>query len=387
MAQLGPSDVVFAEATPEQQRLSWELNGVSWAAPMSVPNYIARETHLSQQDLSRDGGCKYWVLHLKSDPATIVASCETTRKTVLIARRAGDGISPPSVRRGVGYSIASVYTNPDYRRRGMAALLLNKVQKFMDGDGADCSALYSDIGKHYYANLGWAVFPSDQATLHLLPPAPEEPGPNSNLEPFVPSHPDATRPLVMADLPPLCAADEAALEARFNALPAKGGNDNDGEGSTHVAFLPSFEQISWQLAREEFMTRAMFGASVERRGAMTADGKAWVCWDHDWREKKLKVMRLVTIRGGEAADRVGDITALLEAALAEASAWGLQKVLVWNPDAETTVACKNVGNAHEDRVKLILDERLNGSIPSLRWKDGEDTRDTVWVDNQYYCWC
>ncbi|KAK1768899.1 hypothetical protein QBC33DRAFT_469436 [Phialemonium atrogriseum] len=376
---LSPSDVVFAEATPEQQRRAWELNGVSWAPPLSLPDYLEREKHLSQQELARDGGCKYWVLHLKSDPSTIVASCETTRKPVLIAGAPGE-----PVRRGVGYGIASVYTDPAYRRQGMATLMLAKVQEFLDRE-ADCSALYSDIGRHYYGNLGWPAFPSDQATLHLEPPSPAEPGPDSGLQPFVPSDPPATRPLARSDLPPLCAADEALLESRLGApLPAGGG----GAGMARVAFVPSFAQISWQLAREDFMARKLFGVSVERRGAVTADGKAWVVWDHDWREKKLKVMRLVATHdgGGEAGERIAALKALLEAALAEASAWGLQKVLVWNPDGEVTVACKAVGNAHEDSVKLVLDERLDGSIPSFRWR-GEDKRDTIWEDNYYYCWC
>lgn len=390
MAQLGPADVVFAEATPEQRELSWKLNAPSWAPPLSVADYLGRERHLAQQDLSRNGGCRYWVLHLKSNPITIVASCETLRRPALIASRSADGISPPSVRRGFGYGIASVYTNPDYRRRGMAALLLNKVQQFMDNDGADCSVLYSDIGKHYYSNLGWNVFPSDQATLHLLSSPPSlEPGPNSGLEPFAQTSPEATQPLTKDSLLQFCAADEAELEARLSAPPTANGGDNDEEeGSTRIAFLPTVDQISWQLAREGFITQAMFGVPLTRRGAATADGKAWISWIHDWKEKKLKVMRLVTTHGDEAAaERVEALTALLEAALAEASAWGLLQVLVWNPDGKTTVACKAVGNAHEDTVKLIMDERPSESIPSLRWKNGADTQDTVWIDNQCYCWC
>jgi hypothetical protein len=62
-------------------------------------------------------------------------------KTVLIADR------HTGYREEKAWAIASVYTPIKFRRQGMAALLLNEVKKWFDGE-ADCetSFLYSDIG-------------------------------------------------------------------------------------------------------------------------------------------------------------------------------------------------------------------------------------------------
>lgn len=355
-------DVVFTKATPELQQLSWRLNGVSWAAPMDIDKYIARETHLSQQELSRDGRNIYWVLHPKGDPSTIVASCESVKKTVFIAGRGSGGFTEAS-----GYAIASVYTNPEYRRLGMASYMLRQLQEYMDTD-SECSALYSDIGKVYYASLGWPVFPSDQATIHL------------ETDKFAVPDPPGTRHLSLDELEPLCDKDVDALMAKMKTLAGD-------EEKLHVAFAPSFSQVSWQLAREAFMAEAMFNKKIERRGAITNDGKSWIYWDHDWREKKLKILRIVTSESSTEEEKTWHTMELLRAAVAEAMGWGLPKVLVWNPDATTTRGIKGLSNFHENEVKIIFDERTDGSIPCFRWKGGKSVKDTVWEENHYFCWC
>ncbi|KAK0703561.1 hypothetical protein B0T26DRAFT_657799 [Lasiosphaeria miniovina] len=379
---LSASDVVLAEGTPEQRQLAWQLNGVSWAPPMPIDTYVAREEQLSQHELCRDGRCKYWVIYLKGYPRQIIASCETTRKTVLIAR---DGVS----RKGHGYAIASVYTNPAYRRLGMAAFLLRRVQEQMDLD-SDFSVLYSDIGRSYYSSLGWRVFPSYQVTLSLVgraaPPSPttatSSPPPSPPV-PFQHSQPARTRHLKLEDLPALCEQDETYLAQQFAALPS-------GDGMTHVAFSPSFAQISWQLTRAGFMAERLFGGkAVPNKGAITESGRSWLYWHHDFRERKLKVLRIVSLLDEATAEqqRIVDNKVLLEAALAEASAWGLPSVLVWDPDEHTTLGCKAAGNTHPEDVKIVFDERKDKSVPSFRWARGEDSRQTVWEDSFYYCWC
>lgn len=356
-----PDMAIFVEASPEQRKIAWRLNGEVWAAPMSIDDYISRETYLSEQDLSREGRCTYRVLFRKGDPQHIVASCESTKKRVLIAGR-GQGF-----REGFGYGIASIYTNPKHRRLGMAALMLKRLQDVIDKD-SDCSVLYSDIGRQYYSNLGWSVFPAEQATLYLLPGGD-----------FKISQPGRTKFVTKEEIRPLCDRDVADLTARF-----RGMADN---ARMHVAFVPDYAQIAWQLAREEFMARAMYKKDVQNRGAITDDACSWVYWDHDWHGKKLKVQRIITPESASAEQRAADMTALLEAALAEAKAWGLQKVLVWNPDETMTRGIKEVGNIHETDVPIIFDERSDGSIPSFRWVGGKDVSNTVWEENFYYCWC
>lgn len=370
--KLTTDDVVFTRANDSLRKLAWRLNGESWAAPMEIDQYVERESHLSTQELSKDGRCVYWVLTHKDDGTHIVASCESTKKTVFIAGK-GTGVNDGFVE-ATGYAIASVYTNPDYRRLGMAAYMLRKLQENMDAD-SECSVLYSDIGKTYYANLGWDTFPSDQATIHL------------HADKFnLPDNPK-TRYLTIDELPPLCEKDVAAMKVKFATLAAD-------HTKTHVAFAPDFAQISWQLAREQFMAGIMFKRQIERRGAITTSGRSWVYWDHDWREKKLKILRFVTLdpdsdvetTGAVASeeDKVWDLVELLRAAAAEAAQWGLKKVLIWSPDAMTTQGIKGFHNVYEKEVDVIFDERTDGSIPSFRWKDGRSTADTRWEDNHYY---
>jgi hypothetical protein len=34
-----------------------------------------------------------------------------------------------------------------------------------------------------------------------------------------------------------------------------------------------------------------------------------------------------------------------------------------------------------------LEERDDGSIPSLRWREGRPVDNVVWELNEYYAWC
>lgn len=367
---LTTEDVVFAKADLELQKLAWRLNGEAWAAPISIDDYIAREYHLSQQDLSKEGRCMYWVLTHKDDPTHVVASCESFKKTVFIAGH-GTGINDGFLET-TGYVVASVYTNPKYRRLGMAAYMLQKLQEHMDTD-SECSVLYSDIGKLYYASLGWDVFPSDQATIYL------QSGDFSVPQP-------AARYLALEDLKPLCDQDVAQVKAKFQRLASD-------HRKTHVAFSPSYAQISWLLVREQFMAGILFKREIERRGAISSNGRSWVYWEHDWRGKQLKVLKIVNLEsdpetGVTVMDeaKIWDIVELLQAAAAEAAEWGLQKVLLWNPDDNTTRGIKGFHNYHAEEADVVFDER-NSSIPSLRWKGGRGKDATIWEDNYYYCWC
>ncbi|GAB1311657.1 Lysine acetyltransferase [Madurella fahalii] len=403
---LTSSDVVFSEATPEQRQLTWELNGEAWAAPMSLDDYVRREQHLAQQELNRDGGCRYWVLYLKGYPRQIIASCEATRKPALIS----NGHGGPA-RDGYGYAVTNVYTNPTWRRQGMAAFLLHRVQEQIDAD-SDFSVLYSDSGRNYYANLGWPAVPSRQATLTLLaPPSPSQnqspnqtpasPTHNNTIIAFTPSNPSRTRPLQPDDLRDLCELDELYLNTRFDSLlPA--------DKKVHVAFLPTHASISWHLARSAFDARKLFpadraGPAPLNAGAITASGRAWIYWAHDWRAERLRVLRIAraAVADGlgaaeEEEERLRDVGALLEAALAEAARCGLAKgVVVWNPDEAVTLGCKAVGNAFAGsgaargegvEVKVVFNERLDGGIPSLRWKGGKGEA-VVWEEHYGYCWC
>jgi len=383
MGVLSPSDLVFTEATPQQRMINWRINGGVWAAPLTVDDYVAREAALAETPLSRNGNSRFWVLHRRDNPDDIVSSCETTRKPALVcgggARMRGGtaGTSDPvvkldgpdgertasRVRRVDAYSVACVHTHPRYRARGMAALLLSKIQELFDKQGVECSVLYSDTGRQYYAQMGWEVHPSQQANFYM----------ENGCEAV--EKPEGVRFLTKDEIPPLCERDALAVAQRLEMQPE--------DGLTHFALEPSFAQCSWHFAREEFNAKVLAGRPIERRGAITASGDAWVYWDHDFKRSKLRIQRVVAL----GPDPVMDVRELVTAALEEAQAWGLQRVMLWNPSDDVTLGLKAAGNKLEGKVKLVFDERWERAIPSLRWRKGMNVGEVVWQENEYYAWC
>ncbi|PSR90734.1 hypothetical protein BD289DRAFT_365679 [Coniella lustricola] len=373
-------DVVFARADETARKLAWRLNGEVWASPLDIDDYMEGKAAVSTHALAKDDRCIYWILAHKHDGTHIIASCESIKKNIFIA-------GSENFIETTGFAIASVYTNPKYRRLGMAAFMLRKLQEFVDAESS-CSALYSDIGRSYYAALGWDVFPSDQAIIHLHQDHFEIPGTAT------------ARYIGMDDLPELCAKDVNTLRARFAKTFAH------DKAKTHVAFVPDHAQISWQLERETFVTQRIFSGErglggdgdkkpreIVNRGAISHCGRSWVYWVHYWREKTLKIMRFVQLdihpQTGETVtddQKIWDVIELLQAAAAEGAAWGLKKVLVWSPDELLTKGIKRFHDFHENEVDVVFDERTETSIPSLRWKGGASSADTVWEENYYYAW-
>lgn len=365
-------DVVFAEATLHQRQLSWESNGASWAPPMSLEAYLGRELALSQTALSRDGGTRYYILQLRSDVDTVVSGCEVTWKTGLVADVSG-------VREVKTYGIASVFTPQAFRGRGLASRLMREVAAAMDRDGAEYGALYSDIGRVFYTRLGWHDVRTPQLIIRL----------GDSLDPTVfDRQQSGPKTLTLDDeaVARLCELDTAQLQRKFARLAAS------GDGKTHVTFLPTYTQMSWHFTRDAYVAGVIesVGPRIKRgsataRGVRTEDGSSWLYWDHDLREKKLKVMRLVLSQSGE--EGVREVQALLSAAVQEAKNWGLPKVIVWSPGSETVSAATSLWRDSAGGLAVVLEEREDGSIPSLRWKGGIAPGDVVWEDNEYFSWC
>ena len=59
-----------------------------------------------------------------------------------------------------GFSIGSVHTRPEYRRRGCAAAVMDWAERDQKKQGARLSSLYSDIDPGYYAKQGYLGCPS-----------------------------------------------------------------------------------------------------------------------------------------------------------------------------------------------------------------------------------
>jgi len=252
--------------------------------------------------------------------------------------------------------------------------MLRLVQAAVDGHlECEFGALYSDIGRSFYTRLGWPDFPSPQVTIQMHP---------GYTGTGVVEQEAAAVLLTDRDIPELCARDCDQLQSKLVRLASSSSSPDDKR--KYVAFLPDYTQISWHFTRASYVAKVMRdGREIKYRGARTVEGSSWVYWDHDLRENKLKILRVVVgDKDGAAA-----VKALLRAAVKEAQDWGLPKVLVWAPGEETGVAALNLWREGEGKLAVVFDEREDGSIPSLRWKGGEDVKNVIWEANEYYAWC
>lgn len=154
---LPPSDsptLSLLHPTKEEQASIWKLNGEVWRGSLSPEAYARRELHLSNQELTRNGGITSWVLvdaskpnPTLSTPRIILASCESYRKRALVAKSGGN------LQEVISHGIGSVFTNPKHRGRGYGARMMKelgiKLDQWQQKEGvkATFTVLYSDIGK------------------------------------------------------------------------------------------------------------------------------------------------------------------------------------------------------------------------------------------------
>lgn len=137
----GPVEVAVGEATPEQQLQCCKLAGTAFAAPLSQHQYVELEDYLGSLPLAVEGSRRYWCLFPTSDPNCILATCKTLHRFFLVKN------GQATLSQDDGYCIASVITNPDYRKSGLASVLMEHVAAWMDGEGAGtASMLYTSIG-------------------------------------------------------------------------------------------------------------------------------------------------------------------------------------------------------------------------------------------------
>lgn len=144
------SNLGLREQTFEEKIKIWKLNGKSWSGRLSVEDYLGREEHLGNHDLTRDGSIAYWLLtDLTQDPTErpILSSCESLKKKALVKQYDRD------VEEVISFGIMSVFCDPALRGRGYAARMMKELGKKLDyrdqkhEQKTQFTILYSDIGK------------------------------------------------------------------------------------------------------------------------------------------------------------------------------------------------------------------------------------------------
>ncbi|KAI0848902.1 hypothetical protein F5Y00DRAFT_262058 [Daldinia vernicosa] len=391
--------LVLAHPTDTEKHRTWTLNHREWGGALALEEYLKREPYFTTIPLTRDGGMTHWILTDSSWSADrggnrpVLASCESIRKRVLVASP-----SDNTVHDGVGHGIGSVFTYPEFRGNRYAARMLNELGPALrkwqsDGRDAVCSALWSDIGKTYYAKKGWAAFPS----LHVefLVSTNHQTGESGG---------DKVSPITYDNLEPLCQRDEQLLKEKLLHTAQK-------TSRTSVAFAPDHDTLRWHLYRDDFIASILFKSDPSQsqepfsRGALAGPQgrRVWALWSRNYYgggsgsapadnvdKNTLYILRLVvepeeSSEEGEDENPSEDIheafAAVIQAALREASRWHLGKVDLWNPSPTVKKLIDRSGFRHR------WVERDEDSIPSMMWYGDEDVRDVEWVANEKYCWC
>ncbi|POR30961.1 Lysine acetyltransferase, partial [Tolypocladium paradoxum] len=368
-----------AHPSPDEQIRTWTHTHPSWGPSYTLQAYLDREQRLLTVPLARDGGMAQWILTDGAVPPAgrpVLSSCETLRKRALV--RGGDG----RVRDVWAHGVASVFTYPEFRRRGYANKMLALFGERLAKQEADktgeaaFSVLFSDIGKTFYAELGWMPYES----AHLsFPVKPSTAGADESV---------AVEPILDADLPSITRRDEELLRSKLSSAPAD-------PAKTRVAIIPDLDTLQWHLARQTFMSNHLFSRAPTVHGAIyTAPGalssRVWGYWartQHGGKERPeinvLNFLRFVVEDDGISDVELSKaIRAIVGVAQTEAREWLCTKIDMWNPDERTK---KLVADMKDLEAKYVVREGDN--IPSLRWFGDGSVADVEWVANEKYAWC
>jgi hypothetical protein len=377
--------------TDEEKLETWTLNSTSWGGALNQQDYLEREEYLTKAPLARDGGVTHWILVDKELPPNrrpILASCESLRKRAIVGR---DGKLTDIVSHGIG----SVFCDPEYRGRGYASRMMRELgeklrtwQASTKGKSCGFSALWSDIGKLYYAAHGWHPFPSTHIE---FPPVSLSGGGNSM----------PAKLLESKDLQKLCEKDEAMI--RQTLARAR-------DSKTHVCIVPDHEHIQWHHVREDFMCQKIFGRQPTIRGAVIGEEghRVWAMWTRSFygpvgkasSGNALHILRLViedeapeiifssktggALSNGSLMDEQAQkLKSVLQVAQSQAAEWSLLHVELWNP---TPLVQSLVQKTDLQHSKV---ERESESIPMLMWYGAGDGKlnDIDWAGNEKYGWC
>ncbi|KAK9422819.1 hypothetical protein SUNI508_00682 [Seiridium unicorne] len=372
-------DLKLEFPTEDEKVQTWTLNHTEWGGALSLQDYLAREPFLATIPLAENGGMRYWVLTDSSAPGKrpVLASCETLRKKVFVTDpKTGE------VREHLSYGIASVYTPSEYRGRRYASRMLQELGRTL-GEGFEkiddqivkppASALWSDIGKSFYAKLGWVPCPS----LHVSFKVPETASSGASSREL-----DV---ITYDNLESFCKLDGELLR-KYLSSNARGERPQ-------FAFVPNYDIIRWHLFRDEFIANRVF-KDVEQtpvKGAIAGvEGRRiWAIWTRNYRgdgddaeKNTMYILRLVVEDDNAPHEELASsFAAVLHKAQAEAKRWRLGKIELWNPTPTVDALIKETGLDHD------VIERQKDSIPSLMWHGKGDASQVDWVANEKFCWC
>ncbi|TYZ59914.1 hypothetical protein PybrP1_006897 [[Pythium] brassicae (nom. inval.)] len=292
--------------------------------------------------------------------------CESHRFDCVFRKASGELV------RGYSHHIGSVFTLPAYRKQGLASFFLREIAKHTAQlPDAVASVLYSEIGPDFYDRLGWRVYESTSAVLDAL--APRNVAANARNGGGVSADLVGSPLRLDAELDALLARDNRRLEAEILSSAYAG----------REVFVPlaTRDSVEWQFCIGEYFASILARAAPPptQAGRWIADD-AFVVWCHNHKGSVLNVVR-ARFPGGGQHDVV---LALLRATLAEAQAFGLQRVAIWDPPAQLfaseVVAVLDVAKReHEDSLSSAM-------VFAQHRAAGDHTTPPVWLANEKFAW-
>jgi len=184
-----------------------------------------------------------------------------------------------------------------------------------------------------------------------------------------------TKLLKTSDVPALCDRD---VERLVNRIEGQDASSN----TTTFAVLPTADLVGWFHGRSDFYASALHCRVPEFRGSIDEAADVWIYWHHDFRRDQLVIQRISRPGSGESDSRA--LTSLLLDARAEALAWNLSSVSIWNPDADVGVAAGNLSEVIPTQV--IEKVGRKSGISMVRYSGGDRSKRVFFDTNEFYAW-
>ncbi|KAG8529505.1 uncharacterized protein KY384_006142 [Bacidia gigantensis] len=362
--------IILDQASEAEVNNYWSLNYDEWGDNRSEAFHIAKEKHLCNQRLTRDGCITHWVLVDKSrstEGRCVLAHCDTIKKRAFIASR--NELGGSIVEDKVVFGIYGVFTFVQYRRRGHDEL--------------------NDLKKEFYERLGYKAYPSTHISLTVVAPEFHSTDDKSMLSTFdgisiVPMH--------APDLSNICLRDTALLGERLQQMSFPEGV------SYRIALFPDEDTMLWHHSGEEIFGEHFLNicsnTSVKGVMAETKEGRLWCIWVRDYdrvkeknvlhilrfvieeenKEEDATVMERRRANEGQGGIETG-IREILKEAQKQAGLSGLVKVEIWNPEERVV----KIAQTMDQRVKM---EERDYGVSCLRGYGGFVGGGLEWVEDQ-----
>ena len=372
-------DLVLVPASSHEYFQTALLNSEEWSGPLNLEQYLQREVVLQEVDLTKNGKITGWILTSTALPNNadgtrpILASCESIAISAFVVRGG-------ELRRVQAHGIASVFTRSEHRGKGYAGKMMSTLGKRLeswqqvDGLSNPFSVLFSDIGKNFYARLGWKMFESNH--IHLDPLDQEK---YAAARASLPS----VEYLGASDLSslPTVRYMEVQLERLSKSEPSK----------TFLGIAPDPAHFEWHHAREELQAKLLGKNHPDIKGAIHPESGLAIIWCRSYasqpKDRHLKILHTVIppdqTPSSEEVQQV--FAALLLRAQFEASNQDMVAgVEVWDPSELVINSARKLSSHEQGKVEIIT--RDQESLCSLRWAASTED-DPVWITKQKYAWC